>query len=141
MNYTITSKLVQDEIVNTTVEFEYKGLTRTVDVAHFRPRTEADIENGIINRINSEMVRIDAIEATGDIVLDLNVQKTLNVLAPIDGPNPFAAYTTEELDQKLSLLSADYNTISQKIAEAQAELADNSAQYDLVIAELLNRNA
>jgi hypothetical protein len=139
MNYKITNKLIQDELVNTTVEFEYKGQTRTVDVSHFRPRTESDIENGIVNRINSEMVKIDAIELTSGIQLELNVEKTLTILTPNYNVNPFANFTTEELNQKLNLLSIEYNTIKEKLTEAQAELADNSAQYDLIIEELKNR--
>ena len=139
MNYKITNKLIQDELVNTTVEFDYKGQTRTVDISHFRPKDESDIENGIVNRINSEMIKIDAIEVTSTIQLELNVEKNLAVFTPSEEINPFTNFTTEELNQKLNLLSADYDTINQKITEAQAELSDNSAQYDLVIEELKNR--
>jgi hypothetical protein len=139
MKYTIISDLIQDDFRNTTVEFDYKGQTRIVDVPHFRPKGDADIENGIVNRINSEMIKIDAAELNNTIQLELNVEKTLTVFTPSEEVNQFADFTTEELNQKLNLLSADYNTINQKISEAQAELADNSAQYDLVIEELKNR--
>lgn len=141
MNYKITNKLIQGELVNTTVQFEYKGQTRTVDVSHFRPKGEIDIENGIVNRINSEMVKIDAIEVTSGIQLELNVEKTLTVFTTSEEINPFANFTTEELNQKLNLLSLEYNTISQKITEAQNELSENSNQYDLVIEELVKRQS
>jgi uncharacterized surface protein with fasciclin (FAS1) repeats len=106
---------------------------------HFRPKNVNDIENGIVNRISSEISTIDAIELTNTLQLELNVEKDLTVFIPNNEANPFSNFTTEELNQKLSLLSADYNTISQKISVAQAELASNSAEYDLIIEELKNR--
>jgi uncharacterized surface protein with fasciclin (FAS1) repeats len=139
MKYKIIQKEIQGDIVNTVVEFDYKGQTRTVSVMHFRPKNVNDIENGIVNRISSEISTIDAIELTNTLQLELNVEKDLTVFIPNNEANPFSNFTTEELNQKLSLLSADYNTISQKISEAQAELASNSAEYDLIIEELKNR--
>ncbi len=141
MKYTITATQSQEDVLTTTVQFEYKDVQREVNVSHFRPKTEEDIELGIVNRINSEMVKIDAIEVKNSIELELNTEKTLNVFTPSEEINPFEAFTSQDLVQKLAILSLEYTDIQTRITEAQIELTQNSNQYDLVIAELVKRQS
>jgi len=141
MKYTITATQSQEDILTTTVQFEYKDVQREVNVSHFRPKTEEDIELGIVNRINSEIIKIDAIEVKNSIEVELNTEKTLNVFTPSEESNPFEEFTSQDLVQKLAILSLEYTDIQVRITEAQNELSENSAEYDLIIAELVSRQS
>lgn len=138
ITYKITSVTDLDSTKITSVEFDYNG-PRTVEVAHFRPSSMMDIEVGIMNRINSEIASIDAAVVSAGIVVDTNVEKTAPVLAEVVGTNPYSDFTDDELSVKLGLLSAEYDTIQARIDAAGEELAANSAEYDLIIDELIKR--
>ncbi len=141
ITYKITSERNDDNGIKiTTIEFDYKNETHQVDVPHFRPTTLEEIEIGIINRINSEISAIDASEVSSALSVELNVDKDAVLLNSIVSEDlTYVNYTIEELNQKLALLSEGYNQIQNRIMQAQSDLSANSADYDLVIAELLKR--
>ena len=62
MTYTILSTSALDETITTTVEYNFDGVIVTVEVPHFAPQNESDIETGILNRALSEKKKLDAIE-------------------------------------------------------------------------------
>lgn len=60
MTYKILSTSQMAETLFTTVEYNFDGTIVTTEVAHFMPNTEAEIEQNITNRAESEMIRIQA---------------------------------------------------------------------------------
>jgi hypothetical protein len=60
MTYKILSVRQIDETLFTTVEYDFDGTIVTTEVAHFMPKTEEEINQNIINRSESEIVRIEA---------------------------------------------------------------------------------
>jgi hypothetical protein len=62
MTYKILSTQVNEETITTTVEYNFDGVMVTVDIPHFMPQNEADIETGILNRATSELRKLDATE-------------------------------------------------------------------------------
>lgn len=136
MTYTITA-IRDDEngTKTTTVEFVYNSETIVVDVPHFRPSSEAEIEVGITNRINSEIQAVEATLKSKNIILEIGVTKEATVLSQTEvaDDSTYSTYTVAELNQKLSLLSDEYSSL-------QSKLVENATDYDLVIAELLKRS-
>jgi len=60
MTYKILNTSVNGETITTTVEYDFDGTILTIDVAHFMPQSQQDIETGIINRAITEKKRLDA---------------------------------------------------------------------------------
>jgi hypothetical protein len=60
MTYKITATRQIEETLFTTVEYNFDGTIVTTEVAHFMPKTEAEIEQNIINRAASEVARMEA---------------------------------------------------------------------------------
>jgi len=63
MTYKILSVNQISETLFTIVEYNFDGTIVITEVAHFMPNTEAEITQNIINRAESELVKIQA-EAT-----------------------------------------------------------------------------
>ena len=68
MTYKILSTSQVAETLFTTVEYNFDGTIVTTDVAHFMPKTEAEITQNIINRAESEVVRIQASSTIATLV-------------------------------------------------------------------------
>ena len=68
MTYKILSTSQMAETLFTTVEYNFDGTIVTTDVAHFMPKTEAEITQNIINRAESEVVRIQASSTIATLV-------------------------------------------------------------------------
>ena len=60
MTYKILSTNQVDETLFTTVEYNFDGTIVTTCVAHFMPKSEKEITQNIINRVDSELVKIEA---------------------------------------------------------------------------------
>ena len=60
MTYKILSTRQVDEILFTTVEYNFDGTIITTEIGHFMPKTEEEITQNIINRASSEIARIEA---------------------------------------------------------------------------------
>jgi len=73
MTYKIISTSTLDETITTTVEYNFDGTIVTVDIPHFMPQNEADIETGILNRAMSERRRLDATELNKTILLNIPI--------------------------------------------------------------------
>ena len=60
MTYKITATRQIEEILFTTVEYNFDGNIVTTEVAHFMPNTEEEITQNIVSRAASELVKIEA---------------------------------------------------------------------------------
>ena len=60
MTYKILSTRQVDEILFTTVEYNFDDTIITTEVGHFMPKTEEEITQNIINRASSEVARMEA---------------------------------------------------------------------------------
>lgn len=68
MTYKILSTSQVAETLFTTVEYNFDGTIVTTDVAHFMPKTEEEITQNIVNRAESEVVRIQASSTIASLV-------------------------------------------------------------------------
>ncbi len=68
MTYKILSTRQIDEILFTTVEYNFDGNIVTIEVAHFMPKSEEEIKQNIINRASSEVAKIEASAAITTLV-------------------------------------------------------------------------
>lgn len=68
MTYKILSTSQVAETLFTTVEYNFDGTIVTTDVAHFMPKTEEEITQNIVNRAESEVVRIQASSTIATLV-------------------------------------------------------------------------
>ena len=60
MTYKITATRQVEEILFTTVEYNFDDNIVTTEVAHFMPNTEEEITQNIISRAASELAKIEA---------------------------------------------------------------------------------
>ena len=68
MTYKILSTRQIDEILFTTVEYNFDGNIVTIEVAHFMPKSEEEIKQNIINRALTEVAKIEASATISTIV-------------------------------------------------------------------------
>jgi hypothetical protein len=140
MIYKITAKSQNGDTLNTSIEFTYDGEVRKVDVPHFQPKSLQEIENGIQNRIASEVRAIDATKAAAAIDIELNVDNAV-VYIPSESveENPLSGYSVEDLKAQIVILSNEYNVIMGERNILDSQLTENSAKYDLLLEELAKR--
>jgi len=79
MTYKITSTRQADITLMTTVEYNFDGVLHTIEIPHFMPKTEAEIEQNIINAAQSELARLQAIESIQSLIptLPINEEKPI----------------------------------------------------------------
>jgi len=68
MTYKILSTRQIDEILFTTVEYNFNGNIVTIEIAHFMPKSEEEIKQNIINRASTEVAKIEASAAITTLV-------------------------------------------------------------------------
>jgi hypothetical protein len=68
MTYKILSTSQVAETLFTTVEYNFDGTIVTIEVSHFMPKSEEEITQNIINRAESEIIRIDAANTIATLV-------------------------------------------------------------------------
>ena len=68
MTYKILSVNQIEESLFTIVEYDFDSTIVTTEVAHFMPKTEEEITQNIINRAESELVKIQAAETIAALV-------------------------------------------------------------------------
>jgi hypothetical protein len=73
MTYKILSTSTLDETITTTVEYNFDGTLVTVDIPHFMPQNESDIETGILNRAMSELRKLDATQLNKTLLLNIPI--------------------------------------------------------------------
>ena len=140
MIYKITAKSQNGDTLNTSIEFTYDGEVRQVSVPHFQPKSMQEIENGIQNRIASEVRAIDAAKAAAAIDIELNVDnEAVYIPSEIEEVNPLAGFSIDELKSQIVILGEEYNVIMNEKNLLDSQLSDNSAKYDLLIEELAKR--
>ena len=75
MTYKIISTRQADITLITTVEYNLDGTIVTTDVAHFMPKTQEEVEQNIINRAASEVVRIQAEQEIANLIPSLSINE------------------------------------------------------------------
>ena len=80
MTYKILNTQANEETITTTVEYNFDGVMVTVDIPHFMPQSESDIETGILNRAVSELRKLDATEFNKTLLLNIPIgeEKSIN---------------------------------------------------------------
>ena len=79
MTYKITSTQQSDVTLITTVEYNFDGVISTIVIPHFMPKTEAEIEQNIINAAQSELARLNAVSYIQSLIpaLSINEEKPI----------------------------------------------------------------
>ena len=79
MTYKIVSTRQADITLITTVEYNLDGTIITVVVPHFMPKSQAEIEQNIINRASSEVARLQAEQEIANLIpsLPINEEKPI----------------------------------------------------------------
>jgi hypothetical protein len=80
MTYKILSSRQADITLITTVEYNLDGTIITVEVPHFMPKSQAEIEQNIINRAATEVARIRAEQEISNLIPTLPI----NEVKPIE---------------------------------------------------------
>jgi hypothetical protein len=80
MTYKILSSRQADITLITTVEYNLDGTIITVEVPHFMPKSQAEIEQNIINRAATEVARIQAEQEISNLIPTLPI----NEVKPIE---------------------------------------------------------
>jgi hypothetical protein len=79
MTYKILSSRQADITLITTVEYNLDGTIVTTEVPHFMPKSQAEIEQNIVNRAASEVARIQAEQEIATLIpsLPINEEKPI----------------------------------------------------------------
>ena len=79
MTYKITSTRQSDITLITTVEYNFDGVLHTIEIPHFMPKSQAEIEQNIINAAQSELARLQALESIQALIptLPINEEKPI----------------------------------------------------------------
>ena len=79
MTYKILSSRTSDITLFTMVEFNFDGDITTIEVAHFMPKTEQDIEQNILNVASAEVAKKQAMLDIQNLVpiLPINEEKPI----------------------------------------------------------------
>lgn len=79
MTYKITSTRQADITLITTVEYNFDGVLHTIEIPHFMPKTEAEVEQNIINAAQSELARLQALESIQALIptIPINEEKPI----------------------------------------------------------------
>jgi hypothetical protein len=80
MTYKILNTKVVGEHISTEVEYNFDGTVVLVDIFHFMPETQSEIEQNILNRAYSEKRKLDAIALNETLInqIPLNEEKPIN---------------------------------------------------------------
>jgi hypothetical protein len=79
MTYKITSTRQSGETLITTVEYNFDGEIVIIEVPHFMPNSVQQIDQNIINRAQSEILRIHAEQNIASLLplIELNEEKPI----------------------------------------------------------------
>ena len=79
MTYKIIETRQADVTLITKVEFNFDGVISTVEIPHFMPKSQSEIEQNIINASEGELVRLNAIEQINTLIptLPINEEKPI----------------------------------------------------------------
>lgn len=75
MTYKIISTRQFSETLITTVEFNFNDKLHVVDIPHFMPESQEQVEQTIINASQSELAKLQAIENIESIVSNLIINE------------------------------------------------------------------
>jgi hypothetical protein len=79
MKYMITGVKQVEEVVVTSVDYDFDGVKVSVDVSHYMPRSKAEIKEGIVNRAQSEKRKLLALADIEALMPQIAVNKEEDV--------------------------------------------------------------
>ena len=79
MTYKILSSRQADITLITTVEYNLDGTIVTTEVPHFMPKSQAEIEQNIVNRAASEVARIQAEQEIATLIPSLPINEEKHI--------------------------------------------------------------
>lgn len=79
MTYKILSTRQVDITLFTTVEYNFNGVLHIIEIPHFMPESQEDIEQNIINNAASELIRLQTLENIQSLItaLPINEEKPI----------------------------------------------------------------
>lgn len=80
ITYTITSTRGSYDMLYTTVDYHFNGeIVKDIEISHFRPQSQAEVEQSVINRGITEFERLQSMKNIEQIVnnLETNVEKPI----------------------------------------------------------------
>ena len=79
MTYKITTTRQADITLITTVEYNFDGVISIIEIPHFMPKSQAEIEQNIINAAQSELARLQAVAEIQSLIptLPINEEKPI----------------------------------------------------------------
>ena len=79
MTYKIIETRQEDITLITKVEYNFDGVISTVEVPHFMPKSQAEIEQNIINAAQGELAKLNAIQQIEALLptLPINEEKPI----------------------------------------------------------------
>lgn len=79
MTYKIIETRQADITLITKVEYNFDGVISTVEVPHFMPKSQAEIEQNIINAAQGELAKLNAIQQIEALLptLPINEEKQI----------------------------------------------------------------
>ncbi len=79
MTYKIIETRQADITLITKVEYNFDGVISTVEVPHFMPKSQAEIEQNIINAAQGELAKLNAIQQIEALLptLPINEEKPI----------------------------------------------------------------
>lgn len=75
MTYKIISTRQFSETLFTTIEYNFDGVLHTIEIPHFMPKSQAEIEQNIINAAQSELVKIQAVNDIQSLISTLSINE------------------------------------------------------------------
>lgn len=73
MTYKILNTRVVGEHIVTEVEYNFDGTVITVEIYHFMPESQSEIEQNVLNRAYSEKRKLDAIALNETLINQIPV--------------------------------------------------------------------
>lgn len=80
MTYKILSTRQQEQILFTEVEYNFNGEIVTTEVAHFNPQSKEEIEKNLINRAQSELVKLQSIDQVASLISTIELNETKDII-------------------------------------------------------------
>lgn len=79
MTYKIVSTRQVNEVLFTTVECNFGDKLHTIEIPHFMPKSQEEIEQNIINASQSEFIKLQSIDKLKSLILTLPINEVKTI--------------------------------------------------------------
>ena len=80
MTYKILSTRQNTELLYTLVEYNFNGTILEIEVAHFNPKSTEEVETNIVNRAQSELLKLTIAEQINSLALEITLNETKDII-------------------------------------------------------------